>query len=592
MEGHCSPPWELLTGELVERVASLLPPNEVACTMRLINKSTARQLRGWTLVRLSQPAPHHAFVRRWGTERGMRDLSLQQRQQLLCLTARSGVIANLDIAIAAVGCPLTKQVSTAAVEAGHLEMCDWLVEPERGCPLDAEAAAKAAAKAGNMTALCWVLQRAGAHDPATRKAAAQKALLLAARGGHRALCEELLPVVENPYLEEAVWRAAEGGHEDLVYWLLDELDKLRVEIEHKELLMSAVYGFELSALQRLFDFRLGSMVVDEYEEFKEDSGWHLVAAAIASPGSDWRAKLEWLDAEGIHMQEGGLEQFMWLDMLDWEPLPKLVDAVERVVLLREQRLMAPRATAGLCSSAIAVSSLPVVQLLLSAEGALGSDDDMVAAAAEVGNVDVLLQLLATGLPMTLNAAKRAARRGHLHVLQRLLLEGPDAVGPAAAAAAAEVLQAALQDPGLMKCGAESGSLEMVVWLRERGCPWDADAFEGAADSGNAAMLEWMAAQGCPMGSTGEAYLKAGRNGDFATLRCLRRLGCPWGPDSSTFNRAIYNGGNNNERNAPYCSLPVLSWLVTEGCPVNWHEARVMAALREDEEVRAWVESNP
>jgi hypothetical protein len=46
--------------------------------------------------------------------------------------------------------------------------------------------------------------------------------------------------------------------------------------------------------------------------------------------------------------------------------------------------------------------------------------------------------------------------------------------------------------------AKSGSIEVVRWARERGCPWADDTFEGAASSGKVALLEMLVAEGCPM----------------------------------------------------------------------------------------------
>ncbi|KXZ51399.1 hypothetical protein GPECTOR_12g361 [Gonium pectorale] len=53
-------------------------PNEIVCTLCLVDKATAEQFlcrEGFTIVRLSQPVPAHAFAKRWGSPGGMRVLS-------------------------------------------------------------------------------------------------------------------------------------------------------------------------------------------------------------------------------------------------------------------------------------------------------------------------------------------------------------------------------------------------------------------------------------------------------------------------------------------------------------------------------------
>ncbi|KXZ48080.1 hypothetical protein GPECTOR_30g175 [Gonium pectorale] len=61
---------------------------------------------------------------------------------------------------------------------------------------------------------------------------------------------------------------------------------------------------------------------------------------------------------------------------------------------------------------------------------------------------------------------------------------------------------------------------------------------------------------------GEPYFVACVTGDLATARCLRRLGVPWGPDGQVFLDAAAAG----HATAP---LPLLRWLLEEGCPVDY-----------------------
>ncbi|PNH03504.1 hypothetical protein TSOC_010437, partial [Tetrabaena socialis] len=121
-----------------------------------------------------------------------------------------------------------------------------------------------------------------------------------------------------------------------------------------------------------------------------------------------------------------------------------------------------------------------------------------------------------------------------------------------------------------------GIMELLVWLRERGCPWDAMVFAAAAEGGSEEQLEFLAEQGCPMGDDGKPYAWPAARGELGMLRCLQRLGCPWDPDGGTFTRAVdhvyvYIGqdiGQHVERG--------LCWLLDQGCPVDWDEAEAGA----------------
>ncbi|KXZ45295.1 hypothetical protein GPECTOR_56g391 [Gonium pectorale] len=131
------------------------------------------------------------------------------------------------------------------------------------------------------------------------------------------------------------------------------------------------------------------------------------------------------------------------------------------------------------------------------------------AAAEKGHLHVLQALHTAGRRVgARNAAYAAARNGHLHVLA-WLVETPD-LG----------LQLAEE---LFEGAGQSGSVERLAWLRERGCPWDGRSFTAAARSGCEAALEWLAERGCPMPDDGCSFAQAVKEEDFAMLECLRCL---------------------------------------------------------------------
>ncbi|KXZ49369.1 hypothetical protein GPECTOR_22g963 [Gonium pectorale] len=103
--------WSQLLPELADKVVGYLDPNEMPI-FRLVNKAAAAQFRGpdHTTFRLSQPVPPHAFAAHWLAPGATRGLPLGRRRQLLCLTAASGVVANLEVAVRAAGCLLTFEV--------------------------------------------------------------------------------------------------------------------------------------------------------------------------------------------------------------------------------------------------------------------------------------------------------------------------------------------------------------------------------------------------------------------------------------------------------------------------------------------------
>ena len=51
-------------------------------------------------------------------------------------------------------------------------------------------------------------------------------------------------------------------------------------------------------------------------------------------------------------------------------------------------------------------------------------------------------------------------------------------------------------PRLCEEAAGRGDLEMLKWLRARGCPWGAGT-AGAAGCGHLEVLKWLRAEGCP-----------------------------------------------------------------------------------------------
>ncbi|GLC36759.1 hypothetical protein PLESTB_000786000 [Pleodorina starrii] len=603
--------WDDLPPEVATRITACLPHNELACTVRLLNKATLAHFRHETLVHLSEPAPHHAFLARWGRPEACHCMPLKQRRELLRLVARSGDVAAMQVAVSAAGCCLLEPVLSAAAAAGHLDMCRWLLGRRSWVGKDA---VEAAARGGHLAVVRLLLTQLGQNLPPPPPLPLQQlaqfgfaAWAGAAGGGHRALCETLLADGIAPN-EDAPIAAARGGHRDLLHWLLElVLPKLqgapppRLRGFREGLMGAAAFGLDLASLQRLRGAVLAAAGDDDARPGGGPPQGDNVAAheALCSPTPDWRAKALWLRDKGARPDAwagGGGELWEGNELLrrPYDALVRYDNAVERIELMLQLRNPGEGEGEGddfdfLFEAAARASNLPLVRFL--GKHFPGAEGLAVVSAAEAGSLPILRELFAVvEMPrMTwVVCVAAAARGGHLRVLQWL-------TEPGAARPGAE--EEAVQDLGrcpAAEAAAESGSLEVLRLWAERGFAFGSEeAFRGATRAGNPAVLEWLVARGCPLSSTGEPYLLAALNGDLATLRCLRRLGCPWGPsDGAVFSQAVHltTGASRQHVCAPF---EVLSWLQAEGCPVDWQEARRRAQRRVDPEaavVRVWVES--
>ncbi|KXZ56480.1 hypothetical protein GPECTOR_1g43 [Gonium pectorale] len=318
-EGPCL--WSSLLPELAERIARCLHPNDVACGLRLINKASAAQFSGpqYTTIRLSQPVPHHAFAAHWLAPCATRGLTLERRQQLLYLTAASGVVANLDVALQAAGCLATYEVFHAAAATGQLRCCHWLLE--HGCP--------------------------------TEESDVGSGLLgAAAGGGHRLVCEWLLGLGLRWASDGAV-DAARGGHVGLMEWLRqrrsplprsgadDQSDGSEQALDKLDVVSGAAEGFDLPTLQRVVQQNgglgshdagtrqdAGAVDEDEAAEAEAEGRSLVLAAAAGSPTPDWAAKVEWLEAQGCPRSARAAERAA--------ARPDDADAAARLAWLRDR----------------------------------------------------------------------------------------------------------------------------------------------------------------------------------------------------------------------------------------------------------------
>ncbi|PNH02651.1 hypothetical protein TSOC_011350, partial [Tetrabaena socialis] len=499
-----SDPSRVWLPEVVERFAASLTSNEVACALRQVNKAAAAQFSTprYTTIRLSQPVPHHVFVRRWAGPDAMRALALQQRLELPRLTACSGSIANLE---------------------------------ERGCHGDFEQMMTAAAGAG-----------------------------------HQAVCEWCPEVVDY---SGATAAAARGGHVGLMDWLLPFMGRTGAAA----VLSGAAEGCDLPTLQRLHHTHVDTLPAGLPAGDKPA----IISAAAGSPTADWQAKVEWLEARGYPQctaacktaaaKPDALPRLQWLQQrgypLDYDVAACAADAGNVEVL---QYVLSQGVEAGM----VWPGRLDRYSMLCAAKG---------------GRVAVMEVLRACGVPMDAETVTVAAAAGHLPAVAWLV----ERLGAHTALTA-----------GVFEAAARAGSMELLRWLRERDCPWDAAVFAASVEGGSEEQLEWLVEQGCLMGDDGEPYVRAARPGGLAMLRCLRRLGCPWGPDGGTFTRAAVELITYKPTEDDICrgrtvyyhpGEPVqrmLGFLLDQGCPVDWDaaEAAVRRANRHDVELVGWLQA--
>ena len=100
----------------------------------------------------------------------------------------------------------------------------------------------------------------------------------------------------------------------------------------------------------------------------------------------------------------------------------------------------------------------------------------------------------------------------------------------------------------------SGSLDVLRYLHEKGCPWNEDTCGGAAQGGHLTVLQWAREHGCPWNET--TCVRSAWKGHLDVLQWGRANGCPWNEDTCW---CAAQGGH----------LHVLQWAHENGCP--WDE---------------------
>ena len=184
-------------------------------------------------------------------------------------------------------------------------------------------------------------------------------------------------------------------------------------------------------------------------------------------------------------------------------------------------------------------------------------------AVRYGSVEILQLVTAKGCTCdNKDTCASAAENGHLDVLRWLRTKGCPWDECTCIAAAAyghlDVLQWARENGCLWhdetcSYAAQGGYLEVLQWARENGCPWDEESIcEHAALGGKLDVLQWLrTTNGCPWDEW--TCSNAALGGYLEVLQWSREKGCPW--DESTCSSA-----------AEFGHLEVLQWARENGCP--------------------------
>jgi len=160
----------------------------------------------------------------------------------------------------------------------------------------------------------------------------------------------------------------------------------------------------------------------------------------------------------------------------------------------------------------------------------------------------------------------AARHGYLRVFEEYWSQGPQ-----------EKLST-LWDEETCTWAAFGGHLEVIKWLRAKGCPWGTGTSSWAAERGHLEVLKWMRAQDPPCPWNWRVSSHAAREGHLEVLRWARSQGCPWG--TSTSNWAAERG-----------HLEVLQWMRAQDPSYPWYKEVCYYAAREGHlEVLRWARS--
>jgi hypothetical protein len=124
--------------------------------------------------------------------------------------------------------------------------------------------------------------------------------------------------------------------------------------------------------------------------------------------------------------------------------------------------------------------------------------------------------------------------------------------------------------------AKSGSIDMLKWLQQRGCAFDARSCEQAAQAGHLHVLMFLHSQDCHWNT--KTCDAAASRGDQPMLQWLRKQGCPW-KLSSVCDRAA---GSGNVELMKWLRRGVVFDAVTMRCAAERGQLSMCQYLREQQ----------
>ncbi len=565
----------MLPTALQLRVLSLLPPNERALTVRLVNRDAAELFSNASdcTASLSKLLPPHAVP--WAVEAGQqhaRQLSLRHKLQLMCTAAASGCKVNLQAALDIVRASVFPELlcsqymgwtyrftfpdpGEATIKAGHLHLLGWLL---RHCP--------------GLLHPHWIMADAAKHLDYAGVQEVWEAL--------KAMPDCMDGSGPTPAPRQWAFDAVAGsrapdGVAKLQWMLSVEGGTCVLQTSTPE---EAARSGDLSRLQWLRGRGL-SMDVP-----------HMLHSALREDGS--LEVVRWLvDEAGCRLPAAGAGAREWDELK--EAAARSSDGVAKLQWLQERGAppVVDASQAQLCSLiefAAGDGQAEVVRYLLSVFrqrfGALGVVDGNAAAAS--GSIPTAACMHQAGCAFTGAAYFFAAQIGDLAMVRWLAeVAGVSAAGQSlhevveydvwpcdTPADSRELLQAVrlmvavgvdTEDASsLLSSAVMRGDLALVQYLRQEVLvgrwPAGENTVDAAVGSSCEALLEWMAGQpGWLAGTADSPYVGAALYGDLATLRALRRLRVPWGARDSLAH-AVEDG----------CTPPALQWLAEQGAPVG------------------------
>lgn len=232
-----------------------------------------------------------------------------------------------------------------------------------------------------------------------------------------------------------------------------------------------------------------------------------------------------------------------------------------------------------------------------------ADDRIAEVAARAGKLAELRWLQGRGAPLGPCVAVAAAEGAQLDVLKYLYVERPRIwdrreLGVALCEAAAKSGSVAVAEwlleeeryapcPRMCSIAASEGRLQLLRWLRDRGCSWEdgVSVYSLAARGGHEDVLEWLYQQDVVGGEVWDrdtVVRDAAWSGNFGLLRALiEDHGACMAPWSGIAEGVATHAG----------CLPTLEWLHRNGHYVDF-EGRVLlrAAARGDLGTMAWARS--